>query len=151
MSHCPLRAPLFTYKGSGVPDTKIHHAFTRAPTVYQSLLWASSNYRQIEVREAGGGRRAACPRSHSKSVTEPRVITAPASQCLPSHDQRGVSRIFFLSPASFLVLTFPALLQGEPFPLITTAAVLRIALEPQATSTPSSFLSKAHPASRTIH
>ena len=28
------------------------YAFTRAPTVYQSLLQASSNYKQIEVRKA---------------------------------------------------------------------------------------------------
>ena len=70
-------------KGSGVAHTKIHHAFARAPTAYHSLLRASSNYGQIEVREAGGGGRAACRRSHSKSVTEPRVAAAPASQCPP--------------------------------------------------------------------
>lgn len=71
-------------KGSQVLDTRfIHHAFTRTPTVYHSLLWASSNYRQIEVREAGGEGRAACLRSHSKSVTEPRVTAATASQCPP--------------------------------------------------------------------
>lgn len=44
--------PLSAIKGSEVPGTKIHPAFSRAPTVYQSLLWASSNYKQIEVREA---------------------------------------------------------------------------------------------------
>lgn len=54
----------------------------------------------------------------------------------------GTSRIFFPIFASFLILTFPALLQGEPFPLITTAAVPRIALELQAISTPPHPLAK---------
>lgn len=54
----------------------------------------------------------------------------------------GASRIFFPIFASFLVLTFPALLQGEPFPLITTAAVPRIALELHAMSTPPHPLAK---------
>lgn len=71
-------------KGSGVLDTRfIHQVLTRAPTVYQGLLWASSNFRQTEVRETGGEGRAACLRSHSKSATEPRVTAATASQCPP--------------------------------------------------------------------
>ena len=58
----------------------------------------------------------------------------------PSHDHRGrLPEFFFPSPANFLVLTFPVLLLGEPFPLITATAVPGITLGPQATSTP------AHP------
>lgn len=71
-------------KGSRVLDTRfIHQVLTRAPTVDQGLLWASSNFRQTEVRETGGEGRAACLRSYSKSVTEPRVTAATASQCPP--------------------------------------------------------------------
>lgn len=76
-------------KGFRVPNTKIHHAFTRAPTVYQNLLWVSSNYRQIKVKEAQW-EEAPCfevtqqisDRARSDSSTSQPV---PA----PSHDHWG--------------------------------------------------------------